>query len=203
MKTEEKTLYNYELPTTMRAAHVHHFGGPEVICIDSISIPWPDHGEVLVRVTDAGVGPWDGWIRSGNSVLTQPLPLTLGSDLSGIITRIGPDVLDFKVGDTVFGDTNKKFTGAHAEYAIAQASMIALKPTSINETEAASLPVIAVTAWQAPFDHASLKFGHKILIHGGAGGVGAYGVQFRQSCRSSCHHDCSGYRYTVCQKIRC
>lgn len=78
----------------------------------------------------------------------------------------------------MFGVTNKRFTDAHAEYAIAKVSMIALKPDSINEIEAASLPVIAVTAWQALFDHAHLKSGQKVLIHGGAGGVGAYAVQF-------------------------
>ncbi|KPU60684.1 zinc-binding dehydrogenase family protein [Pseudomonas fluorescens] len=166
-----------EIPATISAARVHQFGGPESIAIENIPTPMPGVGQVLVRVGAAGVGPWDGWIRSGNSVLPQPLPLTLGSDLSGTVAAVGPDVSEFKQGDAVFGVTNKRFTGAYAEYAIAESTMIALKPTSLNDIEAASVPVIAVTAWQALFDKAQLKSGQTVLIHGAAGGVGAYAVQ--------------------------
>jgi NADPH:quinone reductase-like Zn-dependent oxidoreductase len=130
-----------------------------------------------VKVRAAGVGPWDGWIRAGRSALPQPLPLTLGSDLSGEIEAIGQDVADLHVGDQVYGVTNPRFIGAYAEYALASAAMIARKPTSIDHIAAASVPVIAVTAWQGLFDQAQLEAGQTVLIHGAAGNVGAYAVQ--------------------------
>jgi NADPH:quinone reductase-like Zn-dependent oxidoreductase len=162
----------------MRASRVHHFGPPDVIVLDDVPKPAPGAGEVLVRVHAAGVGPWDGWIRSGKSVLPQPLPLTLGSDLSGIVAELGTGVTDLAVGDEVYGVTNTQFTGACADYAVATAGMIAKKPRSVSYVEAASVPVVAVTAWQMLFDHAGLKAGHTVLILGGAGNVGAYAIQF-------------------------
>lgn len=167
-----------KIPLNTTAARVHHFGGPENIVIEEIPTPSPDRAEVLVQVAAAGVGPWDGWIRAGKSAIEQPLPLTLGSDLSGIVVAVGPEVSNYKVGDAIFGVTNKQFTDAYAHYAIAQASMVALKPVALDAIEAASIPVIAVTAWQALFDHGHLKSGQSVLIHGGAGGVGAYAIQF-------------------------
>ncbi|MBQ0822610.1 NADP-dependent oxidoreductase [Microvirga sp. HBU67558] len=162
----------------MMAWRVHEFGSPEAMQFEQVPVPSPGPGEVLVKVHAAGVGPWDGWIRSGNSALPQPLPLTLGSDLSGVIQAIGPDVSGLSVGDEVYGVTNQRFIGAYAEYAVASAAMIARKPASIDDLEAASVPVIAVTAWQGLFDQAQLKAGQTVLIHGAAGNVGAYAVQF-------------------------
>ena len=161
----------------MRACRVHRFGGPEAISLDEIPVPEPGPGEVLVRVRAAGVGPWDAWIRAGRSVLPQPLPLTLGSDLSGEISAVGEGVSGFAVGDAVFGVTNKRFTGGYADYAVAEAGMLALKPLSLDHVHAASVPVVAVTAWQALFAQAHLARGQSVLIHGAAGNVGAYAVQ--------------------------
>jgi NADPH:quinone reductase-like Zn-dependent oxidoreductase len=109
--------------------------------------------------------------------LPQPLPLTPGSDLSGEIVVLGPGVSGPRVGDQVYGVTNPRFTGAYAEYAVASAAMVSSKPTSLTYVEAASVPVIAVTAWQALFDHAQVKAGQTVVIHGAAGNVGAYAVQ--------------------------
>jgi NADPH:quinone reductase-like Zn-dependent oxidoreductase len=109
--------------------------------------------------------------------LPQPLPLTLGSDLSGEIVTVGPGVSKRSVGDQVYGVTNPRFIGAYAEYAVASAEMISSKPTSLTHVEAASVPVIAVTAWQALFDHAQLRAGQTVVIHGAAGNVGSYAVQ--------------------------
>lgn len=161
----------------MKAGRVHNFGPPQVITIEDIPRPVPGQGQVLVQVKAAGVGPWDGWIRSGKSALPQPLPLTLGSDLSGIVAGVGADITSFAPGDHVYGVTNARFTDAYAEYAIALAGMIARRPTRLDDAEAASVPVIAVTAWQALFDEARLTSGDTVLIHGGAGNVGAYAVQ--------------------------
>jgi NADPH:quinone reductase-like Zn-dependent oxidoreductase len=164
--------------STMMAWRVHEFGPPEVMKLERIPRPEPGPGEVLVKVEAAGVGPWDGWIRAGKSALPQPLPLTLGSDLSGEIVAIGPGVTEQRVGDQVYGVTNPQFIGAYAEYALASAGMVSNKPTSLTHVEAASVPVVAVTAWQALFDHAQLKAGQTVVIHGAAGSVGSYAVQF-------------------------
>ncbi|AYG63810.1 NADP-dependent oxidoreductase (plasmid) [Rhizobium jaguaris] len=162
----------------MRTARVHEFGGVDSIIIEDIARPQPGNDEVLIRVGAAGVGPWDGWIRAGKSALPQPLPLTLGSDLAGIVEAVGPGVSKFAVGDAVFGVTNPRFIGAYADYAVATVGMIAKKPAWLDDVEAASLPVIAVTAWQALFDRAKLRRGQSVFIHGAAGNVGAYAVQF-------------------------
>ena len=145
--------------------------------MEEVPEPEPREGEVVVRVKAAGVGPWDAWIRSGKSVLPEPLPLTLGSDLSGVVHSIGPNVEGLQIGDEVFGVTNERFTGAYAEYAVAKAAMIAAKPKSLNHIHAASVPVVAVTAWQMVFELAQLAPGESVLVQGGAGNVGAYAVQ--------------------------
>jgi NADPH:quinone reductase-like Zn-dependent oxidoreductase len=162
---------------SMMAWRVHEFGPPNVMRFEQVQRPDPGPGEVLVKVAAAGVGPWDGWIRAGKSALPQPLPLTLGSDLSGEVVALGPGVLDLRVEDQVYGVTNSWFTGAYAEYALATAAMVSRKPASLTYNEAASVPVIAVTAWQALFDQAQLNAGQTVLIHGAAGNVGAYAVQ--------------------------
>jgi NADPH:quinone reductase-like Zn-dependent oxidoreductase len=161
----------------MKAVRIHRFGPPDVISLDEVAKPEPGRGEAVVRVSAAGIGAWDGLIRSGKSALPQPLPLILGSDVSGVVHSLGPGVTNLKVGDEVFGVTNEHFTGAHAEYAIAKASMLAPKPTTLNHTHAASVPVVAVTAWQMVVELAQLSSGQAVLIHGGAGNVGGYAVQ--------------------------
>ena len=166
--------------STMMAWRVHEFGSPETMKFERVPRPEPGPGEVLVKVAAAGVGPWDGWIRSGKSALPQPLPLTLGSDLSGEIVAMGPGATELRVGDQVYGVTNPQFVGAYAEYALASAGMVSNKPTSLTHVEAASVPVVAVTAWQALFDHAHLKAGQTVVIHGAAGNVGSYAVQLAQ-----------------------
>ena len=162
---------------TMMVWRVHEFGAPSVMKFERVPRPNPGPGEVLVKVEAAGVGPWDGWIRAGKSALPQPLPLTLGSDLSGEIITLGQGVSDLRVGDQVYGVTNPQFLGAYGEYAIASGAMVARKPTSLTYVEAASVPVVAVTAWQALFDQAQLKAAQTVVIHGAAGNVGAYAVQ--------------------------
>jgi NADPH:quinone reductase-like Zn-dependent oxidoreductase len=163
--------------SSMMAWRVHECGPPNVMRFERVLRPNPGPSEVLVKVEAAGVGPWDGWIRAGKSALPQPLPLTLGSDLSGDIVAVGPGVSGLRVGDQVYGVTNPQFVGAYAEYAVASAAMVSRKPTSLTYIEAASIPVIAVTAWQALFDQAQLKAGQTVVIHGAAGNVGAYAVQ--------------------------
>ena len=161
----------------MKAGRIHRFGPPSVILIDEIPRPTPQDDELVVRVAAAGVGPWDALIREGKSVVRLPFPIVLGSDLAGTVEAVGSGALPFKPGDEVFGVTNKQFFGAYAEYAVASAEMVAAKPKSLSFVEAASVPVVAVTAHQMLFDHAALKAGQAVLIYGAAGNVGAYAVQ--------------------------
>jgi NADPH:quinone reductase-like Zn-dependent oxidoreductase len=161
----------------MKAARIHRFGPPDTIVLDDVPRPTPGPDQVLIRVAAAGVGPWDALIREHKSVVNVPLPLTLGSDLSGIVEVAGRDVHHLKPGDEVYGATNPQFIGGYAEYALASASMTAKKPKSLTFQEAASAPVVAVTAWQMLFDYAKAQSGQSVLIHGAAGNVGAYAVQ--------------------------
>ncbi|HEY1681431.1 MAG TPA: NADP-dependent oxidoreductase [Candidatus Tumulicola sp.] len=162
----------------MIAIRVHRFGGPEELHVEQTPVPEPQPGEALVRVHAAGVGPWDALVRSGNSGLSQALPLTPGSDIAGIVERVrGDDATSIAVGDEVFGVTNAAFTGGYAQYAVAELRSLARKPKSLGFAEAASVPVVAVTAWKMLFEHAHLTAGQSVLVIGGAGNVGAYAVQ--------------------------
>lgn len=169
------------LPDTMLAVQIREFGDTGVMRVERVALPAAGPEQVLVMVVAAGVGPWDGWIRSGNSVLPQPLPLTLGSDISGIVVAVGAHVDGFAVGDAVYGVTNQRFTGGYAEYAACLAAMVAHKPASLSHLQAASAPVIAVTAWQMLFDSAGLRAGQRVLIHGAGGNVGRYAVQLARA----------------------
>ena len=160
----------------MKAARVLQFGPPSIITNDELPKPEPASGQLLVRVKAAGVGHWDALIREGKVEL-QPLPIILGSELSGIVEAIGPEISRFKLGDEVYGATNEQFSGAYAEYALPLARMMALKPKTLNFVKAASVPIVAVTAWQMLFDYAHATAGQTVLIHGAAGNVGAYAVQ--------------------------
>ena len=161
----------------MKAARIHQFGPPNVIVIEKTPRPAPSTGEILVRVEAAGVGPWDALIREGKSEVSPQPPLILGSDLSGVVEAVGRGVTDFNRGDEVYGLTNPQFCGAYAEYALAASGMVARKPARLSHVEAASVPVVAVTAWQMLFEYAHLQAGQTALILGAAGNVGAYAVQ--------------------------
>lgn len=161
----------------MKAVRIHRFGPPEVVVIDDLPMPAAGPDEVLVKVAAAGVAPWDALIREGKSKVSPQPPLTLGSDLSGVVEAVGPGVTGFRIGDAVYGVTNPQFCGAQAGYALAAADSIAAKPESLDILGAASAPVIAVTAWQMLFEHAQAKRGDTVMITGAAGNVGAYAVQ--------------------------
>ena len=122
------------------------------------------------------MGNWDALIREGKIEL-QPLPLILGSELSGIVEAIGAGVSGFKRGEEVYGATNEQYSGAYAEYALPLAGKMAHKPKPLNFIEAASAPIVTVTAWQMLFDYAQVTAGQTVLVHGAAGNVGAYAVQ--------------------------
>jgi NADPH:quinone reductase-like Zn-dependent oxidoreductase len=165
----------------MKAARILQFGPPSVIVNEDMERPKAGEGQLLVQVKAAGVGPWDALIREGKSTVSPAPPLILGSDLAGIVAEAGTGVFGFKAGDEVYGSTNDGFVGAYAEYALASAAMMAPKPRSLNFLEAASAPVVAVTAWQMLFDYAHAQAGQTVLILGAGGNVGAYAVQLARN----------------------
>jgi len=161
----------------MQAIRVHHFGDLDSLVVEDVPRPAPGDGEVLLQVKAAGVGPWDALVRSGRSVLPQPLPLTPGSDVSGLVEQVGAGVSQFHAGEAVFGATNARFTGGYAEYAVAAATKLAKIPPRLGFIEAASVPVVACTAWQMVFEQGAVDTTKRVLVHGAAGNVGAYAVQ--------------------------
>jgi NADPH:quinone reductase-like Zn-dependent oxidoreductase len=165
----------------MKAIRIHRFGAVDVLLCEDVPRPVPADDEVLVRVLAAGVGPWDAWVRQGRSAIQQTLPLIPGADVAGIVERVGAKASSFTAGDAVFGATNARFTGGYAEYATASAGMVALRPPQVSFNEAGAVPVVGCTAWQMVFDHGRIDASKRVLIHGGAGNVGALAVQLVRS----------------------
>lgn len=135
--------------------------------------------DVLVEIHAASVNPIDYKIRSGEFKLILPfkLPVALGSDLAGIVVEVGAKVKAFKPGDEVFAQTGTSAIGTFAEYAAVAEANLALKPKSLSMEDAASVPLVALTAWQALFERASVKKGDKVFIQAGSGGVGVFAIQ--------------------------
>ena len=166
----------------MRAIRMHRTGGPGVLRLDDVPKPKPGRGEFLVEVSFAGVNPVDAKIRKGQFTAFRPrIPATLGRDVSGIISAVGARSGGrFKVGDEVFGMLDYG-RGAYAEYAVASRREIARRPAGVPEKAAGGIGVAALTAWQCLFDHGGLRRGQRVLIHGAAGGVGHFAVQFAKA----------------------
>lgn len=167
----------------MKAIRMHRTGGPDVLKFEEAPLRGPGRGEFLIKVRYAGVNPVDTKIREGKFKLFKArLPAIIGRDISGVVVQAGPNAgknrkSKFKLGDSVFGllDYDR---GAYAQYTVASSGEVTLRPKRLKEREAGSLGVAALTAWQGLFDHGRLRKGQRILIHGGAGGVGHFAVQF-------------------------
>jgi NADPH:quinone reductase-like Zn-dependent oxidoreductase len=159
----------------MRAVRFHDYGPPSVLVTDLVPRPEPKAGEVLVRVRVAGVNPIDWKFRAGfvRNFMPITLPYIPGVDVAGTVEEVGPGGTDFAPGEEVFG----RGSGTYAEYAIAPVTTIARKPSGISFEQAAALPVGGVTAWVGLFDVANLESGQRLLVQGGAGGVGDLAVQ--------------------------
>jgi len=164
----------------MKALQISEYGGADVIKLNA-DAPKPTIGAdtVLVEVYVAGVNPVDWSIRAGYLKEMMPLkfPATLGVDFSGVVANVGKNVSDFKLGDEVYGMANAASGGSFAEYTAVPATSLAHKPAAASHTEAAALPLAGLSAWQALKDQAKLAADQKILIHGGAGGIGTIAVQ--------------------------
>lgn len=164
---------------TMKAVRLHEYGGPEVLKYEDAPRPEPAAGEVLVRVHAAGVNPVDWKIRAGHmkGFINYKLPMIPGWDLSGVVEATGPGVTAWKKGDEVYSRPDISRDGSYAEYISVKGQELGHKPRSIDHVKAASIPLAALTAWQALFDAAGLQPGQRVLIHAAAGGVGTFAVQ--------------------------
>ncbi len=166
---------------TMKAIVAHEYGAPDVLKYEDVPQPQPKENELLVRVIACGVNPADPLVISG--VMAKEfgthLPLIPGYDVAGVVETTGARVTKFKKGDAVYGYA--LFGGGWAEYAVLAESEAALKPKSSTFTEAAAVPLAALTAWQSLIDIAKLDPGQTVLIHGGSGGVGIFAVQIAKA----------------------
>src|SRR5213080_2900590 len=168
---------------TMKAIVVHEYGGPEVLKYQDAPRPAPKEDQVLVRVIAAGVNPVDDASRSEKyaKFFGITLPFIPGYDIAGVVEKTGANITKFKAGDSVYAYLNLKDGGGYAEYAVATEVEAAPKPKSISFVEAAAVPVVALTAWQALIDTAKLSAGQTVLIHGGSGGVGSFAIQIAKA----------------------
>ncbi|WP_138504966.1 NADP-dependent oxidoreductase [Nostoc sp. PA-18-2419] len=163
----------------MKAIRIHAYGGAENLKYDEVPRPEPQAGQVLIQVYAAGVNPIDWKIREGffQQISDYSLPVIAGADVAGVVASVGDGVTTLQPGQAVYGTADMALSGAYAEYAVGYADAIAQKPKTLDYIHAASVPIVAITAWQALFDGANLQPDQSVLIHGGAGGVGRYAIQ--------------------------
>jgi NADPH:quinone reductase-like Zn-dependent oxidoreductase len=166
----------------IRKVRIHRFGGPDVLQIDNVEPSLPDASQVLVRVKAASVNPVDFKIRNGQypAVKEDRLPYTLGRDVSGIVEKCGAQATQFEIGAEVLGMVSIA-GGGYAEKAVLDQRALARKPSLIDHTHSAAIPLAGQTAWQGLFRHGQLKSGQSVLIHGGSGGVGHFAIQFAKA----------------------
>lgn len=164
--------------TTQRAVLIRAYGNADAVEIAEIAKPEPQQGEVLVRVRAAGVNGIDWKIREGyvRDAFPLPLPAVLGVEIAGIVEAVGPGVSRFRVGDRVMGPLGRP--GAYAEFVAVGEANLSLTPKDLDDVRAAALPIAAVSAWQSLHHAGPIQPGQRVLIHGAAGGLGGFAVQF-------------------------
>jgi NADPH:quinone reductase-like Zn-dependent oxidoreductase len=163
----------------VKALVFKRYGGPDQVAFADTPRPVPKPNEILVQVHAAGLNPIDTMIPKGTfkRILRFQLPATLGSDVEGVVVEVGSGVTRFKPGDAVFASIFDLGTGALAEGALVPENAAALKPANLDFVQAASIPMVGLTSWQALKDRARLKPGQKVFIPGGAGGIGTFAIQ--------------------------
>ncbi|WP_024103903.1 NADP-dependent oxidoreductase [Dickeya solani] len=163
----------------MKAFIIDRYGSKSSGRIGEMPEPEMRDDDVLIQVHAAGVNLLDAKISKGEFRLILPyrLPLVLGNDVAGVVVRVGSGVRRFKPGDEVYARPDQDRIGAFAEFIAVKEDSLALKPVNLSMTEAASIPLVSLTAWQVLVDTAKLKKGQKVLIHAGSGGVGTLAIQ--------------------------
>lgn len=165
--------------------------------LTNIPVPRPGKNEVLVKIQASAVNPLDLKIKHGHAAHAQTkFPAVLGIDMAGIVEELGENVSRFKKGDEVYGMTGGVggIQGSLAEYAAVDVNLLALKPTNLSMREAAALPLAFITAWEGLVDRAGIQPGKKVLVHGGAGGVGHIAIQLAKA-KGACVFTTAGKRY--------
>jgi NADPH:quinone reductase len=182
------------IPTTMRAAAIDQFGRPEVLKLQTLPVPTPGSGEVLIQVDTAGVGPWDAEIRGGWSPGGKiSFPYVLGYEGSGTVVSLGAGAHRFKIGDQVYAyNWNNSKGGFYAEYTAVPEEKVALKPKRFDLLHSGALAISGLTALQGIDDVLQLKRDEHIIIHGASGGVGTVAIQFARLRRARVVASASG-----------
>lgn len=177
----------------MRAARIHRYGPPEVLQVDEVPSPRPGPRDVRVEVHAASVNPVDWKIRSGyqRALIRYTLPWTLGLDFSGRVAEVGSAVTRFAVGDEVYGSPTHRRHGTYAEELVVDERVIAHKPRTLTHLEAASIPLVALTSWDALVVGGRLRRGQLALIHAGSGGVGTFAIQLAKDLGATVATTCS------------
>ena len=171
----------------MRAVRIHRFGGPEVLQLEDVPTPTCGPNDVRVKVFATSLNPVDFKIREGvqRAVVWIAKPFTPGMDVSGVVLEAGRNVTRFKVGDEVISSPSHLRQGTFAEEVVIRASEVAKKPKNLTHEEAASLPLVSMTAWWCLKKSAKLKPGAKVLVQAGSGGVGSVAVQLARALGAS------------------
>jgi NADPH:quinone reductase-like Zn-dependent oxidoreductase len=186
----------------MKAMIITAFGGPEVFKEQEIPKPQPGKNEVLVKVYATSVNPVDYKIRKAGTWAGVKPPAIIGYDVSGVVEAIGSRVKDFKVGDEVYYTPEiAGGQGSYAEYHVANEAIVARKPSNLNHTEAASIPLAGSTAFEALVATANIKAGESVLIHAGAGGVGSLAIQIAKALGVYVFTTCSSYNKELVRQL--
>lgn len=166
----------------MKAIVIEQYGGAEELVEKSLPKPVIQDNQVLIEMHATSINPIDWKVREGymKEMIPFEFPLILGWDAAGVVSEIGKDVTNFKVGDEVFARPAMP-SGTYSEYVAVEEDLVALKPKSLSFEEAASVPLAGLTAWQCLVDFGQVKEGDKVLIHAGSGGVGSFGIQIAKS----------------------
>jgi NADPH:quinone reductase-like Zn-dependent oxidoreductase len=201
MSRYDITTSEGRLMPTARRIQYHEYGGPELMRLEDFDPAPPGKGQVLIRVVAAAANPMDWKIRNGDTkfLTGRRFPRGLGHDFAGTIESVGEDVTRFEVGDAVLGAVSMKASGAFAELVVADATQIVKKPSELAYEQAAVLPTVGVTAWQALIEKGRLRAGQRVFINGCLGGVGRTAAQIAQlhgasvagSCRAAAKQDAS------------
>lgn len=163
----------------MKAFRFEKYGKDAELKLAEVETPKLDKADVMIEVHAAGVNVIDVKLMHGDfkAIIPQKLPLILGSDLAGVVTEVGDAVTKFTVGDEVYASPNQKRIGTFAEYIAVNENDVAFKPKNLTMEEAASLPLVTLTAWQALVEKGNLKAGQKVFVQAGSGGVGTIAIQ--------------------------
>ncbi|MBA3581843.1 MAG: NADP-dependent oxidoreductase [Gammaproteobacteria bacterium] len=187
----------------MKAIVINEFGGPNVFKDADVDAPKPLHNEAIVQVHAAGLNPFDTKMRVGKLApfFGLKLPLIIGWDVAGVVTEVGFDVDEVKVGDRVYGMIQPIRPGSAAEYVAVQSEFLRVMPAKMSFEEAAAIPMAAETAWFGLVNLGKIKKGDRVLVHAGAGGVGMYGIQIAKAMGAWVATTCSTRNVEFCKSL--